>query len=99
MDLLHWVLYGVLPALAAMLLGVGVGGARWLAIALAIALLVPFAVVGGLPPWPWLLAVRDGDPRAWLWWCLCLCGLAGALLDLRLLPRALLLPPSRKPSL
>jgi hypothetical protein len=92
MDLLHWVLYGVLPALAAMLLGVGVGGPRWLAIALATALLVPFAVVGGLPAWPWLLDVQSGDPRAWLWWCLCLCGIAGSLLDLRLLPRALLLP-------
>lgn len=91
MDLLHWVLYGVLPALAAMLLGVGVFGARWLAIALATSLLVPFAVVGGLPPWPWSLSLQHGDPRAWLWWCLCFAGILGTLYDLRLLPRALLL--------
>jgi hypothetical protein len=92
MDLLHWLLYGVLPALAAMLIGVGIGGARWLALALALSLLVPFAVVGGWPPWPWLLDLRTGDPRAWSWWCLCLAGIVGTLYDLRLLPLAVLLP-------
>jgi hypothetical protein len=91
MDLLHWVLYGVLPALAVMLLGVGVGGARWLAVALATALLVPFAVMTGLPPWPWRLDLQHGDARAWLWWCLCLGGIVGTLYDLRLLPRLVLL--------
>lgn len=89
MDVLQWVLFGVLPALAVVLLGVGIGGSRWLALALAVALCVPFALAMGLPDWPWRLDWRQGPARPWLWWCLLAAGLLGTLGDARWLPKAL----------
>lgn len=89
MDVLHWVLFGVLPALAVMVLGVGVGGSRWLALALAVALCVPFAMATGHPDWPWRLDWRYGAPLPWLWWSLLAAGVLGSLGDARWLPRAL----------
>jgi len=91
-DLLHWVVFGVLPALAAVLLFVGVGGVRGLVIALAVAICVPFAMDMGWPPWPWQISVQRGDGRHWLWWCLVCAGVVGSGYDLRLLPKWLLLP-------
>ncbi len=77
MDLLLWVLFGVVPAVAAMLVGVGVGGPRWLAPALALAVCVPFGMASGWPDW--------------LWWLVLLAGRLGGLHDLRALPKALTL--------
>jgi hypothetical protein len=91
-DLLHWVLFGVLPALAAVLLFVGVGGARFVGIALAVAVCVPFAMASGWPPWPWQISVDRGDGRQWSWWCVAAAGVVGTVYDLRLLPRWVLLP-------
>lgn len=91
MDLLRWVVFGVLPAIAAMLVGVGAGGPRWLALALAVALCVPFGMAEGWPAWPWDLSVHHGDPVAWLWWAFAFAGVVGCGYDLRLLPKPLLL--------
>lgn len=90
MDLLRWILFGVLPALAAVVVGVGIGGPRLLAPALATALCVPLGMSAGWPPWPWQLSVHHGDPIAWLWWSLAAAGTIGALHDLRALPRWLM---------
>ena len=90
MDLLHWVLFGVLPALAAVLVFVGIGGARWLALAIAVAICVPFGMAVGWPDWPWQLAVGRSDPVPWFFWCLAIGGVAGAAHDGKLLPKALL---------
>lgn len=90
MDLLHWVLFGVLPAVAAVLLGVGVGGPRWLGPAVAVAICVPFGMAAGWPDWPWRLDPQHGAAGPWLWWCLLGAGIVGAAYDLRLLPKALL---------
>jgi hypothetical protein len=90
MDLLHWLCFGVLPALAAVLLFVGVGGPRCLALALSVAVCVPFGMAHGWPAWPWQLDLRQ-EPRAWLWWCLCAAGIVGSVYDLRLLPKPLAL--------
>lgn len=92
MDLLRWVLFGVLPAIAAVLLGVGVGGPRWLAIALATALCVPFGMAIDWPGWPWDLDGWRGRPQPWLWWCLAAGGVLGTCFDARLLPKWLLAP-------
>ncbi len=92
MELLQWLLFAVLPALAAVLLLVGVGGARLLAPALAAAVLVPFAIAtGGLPPLPWQLRWSAQAMLPWAWYLLLAAGVFGAAHDLRLLPRALLL--------
>jgi len=82
-----WVLFGLLPAIAAVLVCVGVGGARWLAIALAIAICVPFAMADGWPGWFWRLDVQHGAPRPWMWWTVLLGGLLGTAYDFRLLPK------------
>lgn len=91
MDLLHWIVFGVLPAVAAVLLGVGAGGPRFLALSLAVALCVPFGMAEGWPPWPWLLSVQNGEPFAWLWWAFAAAGLIGVSYDAKLLPKVLLL--------
>jgi hypothetical protein len=91
-DLLHWVLFGVLPALASVLLFVGAGGPRWLGIALAVAVCVPFAMATGWPAWPWLIGMHHGDPRQWLWWLVAAAGVVGVTYDMRLLPKWLMLP-------
>ena len=90
-DVLLWVLFGVLPAVAAVLVGVGVAGPRWLALALAVAICVPFGMADGWPPWPWQLDLLRGQPRPALWWIVLLGGLLGAAHDLRALPRAIAL--------
>ncbi len=92
MDLLRWILFGVLPALAAVLVCVGAGGPRFLAPALAVGLCVPLGMSAGWPDWPWHLSVPRGDAAAWLWWCLAAAGTVGVVYDLRLLPKWLLLP-------
>ena len=91
MDLLRWSVFGVLPAVAAMLAGVGAGGPRLLALALAVAVCVPFGLLGAWPPWPWELSAHHGDPYAWLWWALAAAGAIGVAYDAKLLPKALLL--------
>lgn len=91
MDVLKWVVFGVLPAVAAVLLGVGVGGPRFLAASLAVAVCLPLGMAEGWPPWPWELSLQHGDPFAWLWWVLCLAGVVGIGYDARLLPKVLLL--------
>lgn len=92
MDLLHWILFGVLPALAAVLVFVGVGGPKLLALALAVGACVPLGMDAGWPHWPWQLAVRHADPVPWLWWSIAVAGLVGASYDGKVLPKALLLP-------
>lgn len=89
MDLLHWVLFGVLPALGAMLLGVGAGGSRFLAAAIAVAVAVPFAMASGAPDWPWRLDPLHGEPRAFWFWAVFVAGLVGSLGDARWLPKPL----------
>ena len=91
MDVVQWLLFGVLPAIAVVLLMVGVGGPRWLGLALSCAVCVPLAMEDGLPPWPWQLDLVRGSPRAALWWLLALGGVFGSAYDLRALPRALAL--------
>ncbi len=91
MDVVRWLLFGALPAAAAVLLLVGVGGARFLALALAIALCVPFALVDGWPPWPWQLSLQSGRPDLWLWWVFLAIGIVGTGYDTKLLPKPLLL--------
>lgn len=90
MDLLHWALFGVLPALAVVLIFVGIGGPRLLGLALALAVCVPFGMHAGWPAWPWHLAVARSDPQPWFWWCLLLAGVVGAAYDGKVLPKALL---------
>lgn len=87
MDVLLWVLFGLLPAIAAILLGVGVGGPRWLGLALAVAICVPFGMADGWPPWFWQLDLMHGDPRPALWWTILLGGLLGTMYDFKALPR------------
>lgn len=89
MDLVQWIVFGVLPAVAVVLLLVGVGGPRWLGLALAAAVCIPLALEDGLPPWPWQLDLSGGAPRPALWWLLVLGGVTGCASDLRLLPQAL----------
>ena len=89
MDVLLWVLFGLLPAIAAILVGVGVGGPRWLALALAVAICVPFGMADGWPGWCWQLDLMHGKPRLALWWTLLLGGLLGTVYDFRLLPKVL----------
>jgi len=84
---LLWVLFGLLPAIAAVLLGVGVGGPRWLALALAVAICVPFGMADGWPEWFWRLDLLHGKPRPALWWTLLLGGLLGTAYDFKVLPR------------
>ena len=88
-DVLLWVLFGLLPAIAAMLLGVGVGGPRWLAVALAVAICVPFGMSDGWPDWFWRLDILHGEPRPALWWTLLLGGLLGTVYDFRVVPRSI----------
>jgi hypothetical protein len=88
-DVLLWVLFGLLPAIAAMLFGVGVGGPRWLALALAVAICVPSCMADGWPGWVWDLDLMYGEPRSALWWTLLIGGLIGTVFDSRLLPRGL----------
>lgn len=92
MDLLHWILFGVLPALAAVLLFVGIGGPRLLGPALAVGMCVPFGMAAGWPSWPWELSVDRGDPSQWFWWLIVFAGLVGAAYDGKLLPRWLVAP-------
>jgi hypothetical protein len=92
MDLLRWIVFGVLPAVAAVLVGVGAGGPRLLALSLALALSVPFGLLGAWPGWPWELSVHHGDPFAWTWWAIAAAGAVGVAWDAKLLPKGLLLP-------
>ncbi len=91
MDLLRWIVFGILPAVAAVLVGVGAGGPRLLALSLGLALCVPFGLLGGWPPWPWDLSVHHGDPFAWSWWTIAAAGVVGVAYDAKLLPKAMLL--------
>ena len=91
MDLVTWLLFGVLPAVAAMLLGVGVGGSRWFALAFAAAICVPAALAKGWPDWLWQLDFVHGPPRPALWWTLVIGGVLGTVYDFRLLPKSLAL--------
>ena len=86
-----WLLFGVLPAVAAILLGVGVGGSRWLALAIAVAICVPAAIAEGWPDWLWTLDLMHGAPEPALWWTLMLGGVLGTVYDLRLLPKVVAL--------
>ncbi len=90
MELLQWVVFGVLPAITAVLVGVGTLGPRWLAAALAVAVCVPFGIAAGWPAWPWHLPLQ-GAALAWLWWTFAAAGVVGVGYDARLLPKPLLL--------
>lgn len=91
MDLLRWIVFGVLPAVAAVLALVGAGGPRFLALSLAVAVCVPFGMAAGWPVWPWDLSVHHGDPLAWSWWAFAAAGVVGVCYDTKLLPKVLLL--------
>ncbi|MBL8724627.1 MAG: hypothetical protein JNK49_11305 [Planctomycetes bacterium] len=90
----QWLVYCSLPALAVTLLLVGAFGPRWFALAIAVAVLVPFALLEALPPWPWLLLQGTGSGEEWLPWVVAAAGLGGALHDLRVWPAALGGPPA-----
>ncbi len=94
MTPLHWLLYAALPAIAASLLLVAVGGPRLIGLALAIGVLAPFALLKSLPPWPWVLLRTGGSGGDWLLWAIVAAGLLGTLHDLRIWPRPLGMPPA-----
>ncbi len=90
----QWLVYCALPALAVTLLLVGAFGPRLVALAIAVAVLVPFAWLEALPPWPWHLVQRAAGGEEWLPWVVAVAGLGGALHDLRVWPAALGGPPA-----
>jgi stage V sporulation protein SpoVS len=90
-DLLKWILFGVLPASAAVLLCVGAGGPRFLALALGVALGVPLALAHGWPGWPWALSLQHGEPFAWLFWLVVATAVVGTCYDTRILWKPVLL--------
>ena len=87
MDVLHWVVFSLLPGIAAILLGVGVGGAKCLAMALTIAICLPFALADGWPSWFWELDPMHGEPGQALWWILLFGGFLGTADDFRAIPK------------
>lgn len=92
MALLFWLLYGLLPAIAAVLLFVGVGGPRLAAFGLAAGIAVPFGLLVGWPDWPWLLDLNARTALPWLFWSVVAAGLLGTLHDLRCLPKVVVIP-------
>lgn len=90
----QWLVYCALPAMATTLLLVGAFGPRVLALAVAAAVLVPFALLGAVPQWPWLLLQRTASGEEWLPWLVAIAGLGGTLHDLRVWPAALGGPPA-----
>src|SRR5262245_26930160 len=72
-----FVLKGVLPAMAAALLLVGVFGPRWLGVAVAVGLFAALSLLRELPLWPGELYGSTNDYLQWLCWC----GLAGGLVS------------------
>lgn len=87
MDVLHWVVFSLLPGIAAILFGVGVGGAKCLAMALTIAICLPFALAYGWPGWIWGLDPMHGEPRQALWWILLFGGFLGTADDFKAIPK------------
>ncbi len=89
MTLLRWLLYGLLPAVAAVLLFVGAAGPRYAAAGLAAGIVVPYGLLVAWPDWPWQLGTGAGTAMPWLFWSIAAAGLTGLLHDVRLLPRPL----------
>lgn len=94
MTLLHWLLYSALPALALALLLVGVLGPRLIGLAIATSVIVPYALLKAMPPWPWVMLRTGGSGEHWLCWGVVAAGLVATLHDLRLWPRPLGTPPA-----
>lgn len=90
--MLRWLLYGLLPAIAAVLVFVGVGGPRLAALGLAAGIAVPFGLLTAWPAWPWEIDLQAGTALSWLFWCVAFAGVLGTLHDLRWLPKMLTIP-------
>ena len=65
--LLQALVYGVLPAIAAGLLLVGIGGRRLLSLALAVAVFVAFGLRKEWPQWPWAMFPRGAGMLGLAW--------------------------------
>jgi hypothetical protein len=89
-SLLQWLLFAALPAAVVVLLGVGVGGPRWLAPSLAGAAIVPAVIARGVP-WP---PFDAGAPHGVAVWVLLASGVVGGLVDARWLWRPIALAVS-----
>ncbi len=92
MTLLRWLLYGLLPAISAVLVFVGVGGPRLAAIGIATGIAVPFGLLVAWPDWPWDLDLTAATALPWLFWSVVGAGLLGTLHDLRWLPKMVVIP-------
>ena len=92
MDVLRWIVFGILPAIAVMLFGVGAGGPRLLAVSLATSICIAAGMLVGWPIWPWDLSLQHGEPRSWAWWSVLAAGVVGSCHDARVLPRVLTVP-------
>ncbi|MGE3174913.1 MAG: hypothetical protein AB7O97_19960 [Planctomycetota bacterium] len=89
-DLLRVVLYGVLPALAATLLLVGLLGPRLLGLSAGLGVLVSWGLLRSrVPQWPHELWAGNNDATQWLCWCLLAIGALSACCGKRLRPAAL----------
>ena len=92
-DVIRAVLYGVLPALGAALLLVGLLGTRWLGVANGLGLLVTLGLLKQRRPlWPHELWAGNNDAMLWLCWGALAVGLLAALHPRRELPGWLAVP-------
>ncbi len=94
-DAIRTVLYGVLPSLGATLLLVGLLGPRWVGVALGVAAVAAWNLIGQQwPTWPHELWAGQGDGMQRLAWSLVGFGLVSAVALRRELPAWLYVPPA-----
>src|SRR5262245_23933320 len=92
-DALEVVLYGVLPAIAATLLLFGIGGRRWLGLAVGASVFGAYAALKKeVPAWPVSLHAGNNDGTQWWVWSVVACGLAALPVSDGRPPRWLRLP-------
>jgi hypothetical protein len=92
-DLLDEVLYGVLPTIATTLLLFGIGGRRWLELALGASVFGAYAALKKeVPAWPVTLYAGNNDGNQWWVWSVVGCGLAALPVSDDRPPRWLRLP-------
>lgn len=74
---------GILPAIAATLLLFGIGGRRWLGLAIGASVFGAYAALVKPPAWPLALYAGDNDGSQWWMWSVVACGLAALPVDER----------------